>query len=170
MSSAPPTRHVPPKVVAGVALIIVGLLILLNSFVQGDIGAIILLAVGLVFLAWGILARHAGPMIPGGILSGISVGLLLVQQHTFVETESAGIITLCLGIGFLVILPLSMFFSSHPQRWSLIPGGILTVVGALLLFGGVGLDILTWVSKLWPLVLVGFGGYFLWEVYRRRSQ
>jgi hypothetical protein len=59
-------------------------------------------------------------MIPGGILSGISVGLLLVQQHLFVETDSAGIMTLCLGIGFLIVFPLSMLFSPHPQRWSLL--------------------------------------------------
>jgi uncharacterized membrane protein (UPF0136 family) len=114
------------------------------------------------------VVRHAGLMIAGGILSGLGLGLLLVTRHVFPETGSAGIIILALGAGFLVISPLSMLFSNRTQLWPLLPGSLLALIGMLLLIGSVGLDILSWARSLWPLILIVLGGYFLWEVYRRR--
>ncbi len=75
-------------------------------------------------------------------------------------TSQAGVIALAIGIGFLIIYPLSVFFTSSPQRWALIPGGILAVVGAERLMSGVSLDV-------FDLLLVLLGGYLIWEVYRR---
>jgi hypothetical protein len=128
-------RHIPAKGVAGIVLIIVGLLSLLTHFAQGGIDILILLAAGLIFLASGMIVRHAGLMIVGGILSGLGLGLLLVSRHVFPESASAGIIILALGAGFLVSSPLSMLFSNRTQHWSLIPGSILAVIGMLLLIG-----------------------------------
>ncbi len=152
-------RHVHPLVVTGIALLIVGLISLTESFLPSEIRLSLLIAAGLIFLVWGAVARYAGPLIAGGIMTGIGTGVLLAEQ-VFPGTSQVGVITLAIGIGFLIIYPLSVFFTSSPQRWALIPGGILAVVGAVHLVSGVSLDV-------FDLLLVVVGGYLIWEVYRR---
>jgi hypothetical protein len=159
MTSEVEPRHVHPLVVTGIALLIVGLLSLTESFLPREIRLSLLIAAGLIFLVWGVVVRYAGPLIAGGILSGIGAGALLAEQ-VFPGTSQVGVIALAIGIGFLIIYPLSVFFTSRPQQWALIPGGILAVVGAVRLMSGVSLDV-------FDLLLVVLGGYLIWEVYRR---
>jgi hypothetical protein len=159
MTSEVEPRHVHPLVVTGIALLIVGLLSLTESFLPREIRLSLLIAAGLIFLVWGVVVRYAGPLIAGGILSGIGAGALLAEQ-VFPGMSQVGVIALAIGIGFLIIYPLSVFFTSRPQRWALIPGGILAVVGAVRLMSGVSLDV-------FDLLLVVLGGYLIWEVYRR---
>jgi hypothetical protein len=159
MTSEAEPRHVHPMVVTGIALLIIGLLSLTDSFIPREIRLSLLIAAGLIFLVWGVVARSAGPLIAGGILSGIGTGVLLAEQ-VFPGTSQAGVIALAIGIGFLIIFPLSVFFTSRPQRWALIPGGILAVVGAVRLMSGVSLDV-------FDVILVFLGGYLIWEIYRR---
>lgn len=164
----PSSNH--PKAVAGVALIVIGLLFLLNLFIGGNVfGLIALIAAGLIFIVWGVLIRHPGPIIPGGILSGLGVGVLLVQQ-VFPHVSDGEIITLSIGLGFLIIMPLSMAVSGSRQLWALIPGGFFTVIGIYLLIGKVGLDLLSLVGRWWPIVFIVLGGYFLWDVYGRQTE
>ena len=152
-------RHVHPLVVTGMAMLVVGLLSLTESFLPREIRLSLLIAAGLLFLVWGVVVRYAGPLIAGGIMTGIGTGVLLAEQ-VFPGTSQAGVITLAIGIGFLIIYPLSAFFTSRPQRWALIPGGILAVVGAVRLLSGVPLDV-------FDLLLVLLGAYLIWEIYRR---
>jgi hypothetical protein len=152
-------RHVHPLVVTGMALLVVGLLSLTDSFLPREIRLSLLIAAGLLFLVWGVVVRYAGPLIAGGIMTGIGTGVLLAEQ-VFPGASQAGVIALALGIGFLIIYPLSAFFTSSQERWALIPGGILAVVGAVHLISGVSLDV-------FDLLLVLLGAYFIWEVYRR---
>jgi hypothetical protein len=155
-------RHVHPLVVTGIALLIIGLLSLTESFLPREIRLSLLIAAGLMFLIWGAVVRYAGPLIAGGIMTGIGTGVLLAEQ-VFPGTSQAGVIALAIGIGFLIIYPLSVFFTSNPQRWALIPGGILAVVGAVRLMSGVSLDV-------FDLLLVLLGGYLIWAVYRRSQR
>ena len=159
MTAETEPRHVHPLVVTGIALLIVGLLSLTESFLPREIRLSLLIAAGLLFLVWGVVVRYAGPLIAGGIMTGIGTGVLLAEQ-VFPGASQAGVIALAIGIGFLIIYPLSAFFTSSPQRWALIPGGILAVVGAVRLMSGVSLDV-------FDLLLVLLGGYLIWEVYRR---
>ncbi len=159
MTSEAEPRHVHPMVVTGIALLIVGLLSLTDSFVPSEIRLSLLIAAGLMFLVWGVAVRYAGPLIAGGIMTGIGTGVLLAEQ-VFPGASQVGVIALAVGIGFLIIYPLSVFFTSRPQRWALIPGGILAMVGAVRLMSGVSLDV-------FDLILVLLGGYLIWEVYRR---
>ncbi len=159
MTAEAEPHHVHPMVVTGIALLIVGLISLTESFLPSEIRLSLLIAAGLIFLAWGVVVRYAGPLIAGGIMTGIGTGVLLAEQ-VFPGTSQAGVIALAIGIGFLIIYPLSVFFTSSPQRWALIPGGILAVVGAERLMSGVSLDV-------FDLLLVLLGGYLIWEVYRR---
>ncbi len=159
MTAEAEPRHVHPLVVTGMALLVVGLLSLTESFLPREIRLSLLIAAGLLFLVWGVVVRYAGPLIAGGIMTGIGTGVLLAEQ-VFPGASQAGVIALAIGIGFLIIYPLSVFFTSRPQRWALIPGGILAVIGAVRLMSGVSLDV-------FDLLLVLLGGYLIWEVYRR---
>jgi hypothetical protein len=48
------------------------------------------------------------------------------------------------------------------MKWLLlIPGGILAAIGAILLLGGYGLQLLTLIGVAWPLILVAIGVYLL---------
>lgn len=163
-----PSRH--PKTVTGIVLIVIGLLFLMNLFIEESLfQLLVLIAAGLIFLIWGVLIRHPGPIIPGCILSGIGVGVLLAQQ-VFPHVNDGGIITLSMGLGFLLIVPVSLAVSGSKQLWALIPGSILAVTGVLLLIGKVGLDLLSLVGRWWPVGLIALGGYFLWEAYRRQPR
>jgi hypothetical protein len=55
-------RHVHPLAVTGIALLIIGLLSLTDSFVPREINMSLLIAAGLMFLVWGVVARYAGPL------------------------------------------------------------------------------------------------------------
>jgi hypothetical protein len=129
----------------------------------------IVLLLGMIFLTWGVMVRHPGPLIPGCILSGLGVGIVLSQWlFTSISGQAqGGIVTLCLGLGFLLIMPVLQFVTRQRAHWwPLIPGGILTLTGFGLLLGDAGLTMLTWTGRLWPLALIGIGGALLYQALR----
>jgi hypothetical protein len=152
----------------GAMIIVFGLLALLATLTESAfIGEAMALAIGLAFVAWGTLARQPGFMIPGGILSGIGVGVLL-SQYVFAGASGevqGGVITLCMGLGFLLIMPLQQYLTKVDRFywWPAIPGGILSFVGLSLLLGSVGLTALNWLGRLWPLALIIAGVVILYR-------
>lgn len=65
---------------ADIILILIGLLILAGEFIQSEtIGLLFLPILSLIFLAWGLLNRSIGLLIPGGILLGIGLGAYLIE-------------------------------------------------------------------------------------------
>jgi hypothetical protein len=159
----------------GAMIIVFGILALLATLTESAfIGEAIVLAIGLAFVAWGTLARQPGLMIPGGILSGIGVGVLL-SQYVFAGASGevqGGVITLCMGLGFLLIMPLQQYLTKVDQFywWPAIPGGILSFVGLSLLLGGVGLTALNWLGRLWPLALIIAGVVILYRAMGIRQR
>lgn len=155
---------------AGIGLIVIGLLILVAQFVQSDwMGLLFLPALGLIFLVWGSVARNVGLLIPGGILSGIGLGVFL-NEVVFPGLEGAGtggVFLTSFGLGWGLITLLSAIFTDQVHWWPLIPGGILGLIGGLLLMGGAGLAVLEIVGRWWPLGLIGLG---LWLLLRRGSR
>src|SRR5690348_16600287 len=76
----PVQRRPDQRLIAGVVLIVFGMLMLLATFTNSSIlGLSILPILGVLFIVWGLLARLPGPMIPGGILTGLGLGILLSQ-------------------------------------------------------------------------------------------
>jgi hypothetical protein len=152
----------------GVLIILIGTVALLATLTESAfLGEVIVLALGLAFVTWGALTRLPGLMIPGGILSGIGVGVLL-SQYVFLGATGevqGGVITLCMGLGFLLIMPLQQYLTKVDRFywWPAIPGGILSFVGLSLLLGGVGLTALNWLGRLWPLALIIAGVVILYR-------
>jgi len=157
------------RVIAGAVLIGIGLLGLATQVVQSDVlGLLFLPGLGLIFLIWGIATRNAGLLIPGGILSGIGLGALLVARVVPDSSApaSGGVFLLAFAAGWGLITLLSALFTSQTQWWALIPGGILALIGGALLMGGVGLDLLKLAGQAWPLILIAIG---LFVLLRRKS-
>lgn len=166
-ASPPPSDHVRRRQTTGMVLITIGVLTFIATIARTEIiGLLVLPALGMIFIAWGVVTKHFGFMIPGGILLGLGIGTLVQQEFmTQASSDTRGaVVVLGLALGFLAILPLCWFVAERLELWTLIPGGVLLVVGLCLLIGGTALNVLQFVGNyFWPLLLVGVGGYLLWR-------
>lgn len=156
-------------VTGGLILVGIGLAALISQFVSielpENLGLLFLPGLGAIFLAWGIINRNGGLMIPGGILSGIGWGAFAVAGPFSVwqGDGEGGIFLISLGLGFGLITLLTAVFADETHWWAVIPGSILFLIGSSLLFGGAMLTTLRWVGKLWPLGLILLG---VWVLYK----
>ena len=156
--------------VGGLVLIGIGLLFLVSRFVDfGNLGLLILPLLGVAFMTWGILTREDGLMVPGGILSGVGVGVYLIAGPLALPAgiEEGGIFLLSLGAGFASITLFTALFGKETHWWGLIPGGIIALVGLSVLFGGVFMDVLSAAGKYWPVILIGVGVYTIFKAVRQ---
>jgi hypothetical protein len=168
----PPTTSwtVNPSIITGVVVIALGLVMLIATVTDSQlVGQMIVLLLGVTFLTWGVMVRHPAPLIPGCILTGLGAGIVLGQWlFTSLSAQAqGGVITLCLGLGFLLIMPTQQFVTRQSTHWwPWIPGGILSLTGFGLLLGDAGLTMLTWIGRLWPLALIGVGVTLLYRAAR----
>jgi hypothetical protein len=154
------------KAIGGVILILIGVMAFAAQIFQNyNWGLWFLLALGVLFIVWGMGTRTVGLLIPGGIVSGLGVGTVLAggMWGKLNGVVNGGIVVLCLGLGFVSIVPLAMILGDRRQWWSLIPGGILVVIGIMLLAGAFGLQILALAGYLWPLILIAVGVYIIFK-------
>ncbi len=168
-----PARKNIDRGVIGVMLVVVGLMALAANVWNSDIiGMLVLPVLGVIFLAWGFLQRRGGLMIPGGILTGLGLGV--VAQQTILAGSSAdvrgAIVVMGLALGFLAIMPLCQLVEGRFQWWPAIPGGILLAVSLVMLAGPGGVVVLQAVNFLWPVALIVVGAYMLWLMFRPRSE
>ena len=149
--------------IGGVILILVGGLALATNFVPLS-GGLLLMAPGLAFLAWGLLARKTGLLVPGGVLSGLAAGIFLVEgpfAHA-VEPSNGGVFMLAFAGGFMLVSLLLLYTErGRLAWWPLIPGGILATIGGLLLGGENGLQALQLFGQGWPVVMIAIGVYLM---------
>lgn len=159
------------RLVGGVALIVLGLLALAAQFVELEwFGLLILPALAVIFLVWGILTRESGFFIPGGILAGLGIGTLLVAGP-FQGTEGdgqGGIFMLAFAAGWALIPIFSILFTQEKHLWALIPGAIMALIGIGLLFGGMAFTILEFLGIVWPVFLILAGIYLIFRRSRGR--
>lgn len=153
MASAqqPPEGRPPGAYVVAAVLIVLGMIGLAADYLGGD--QVIVLAVGLVFLAVYLWNRRYGFLVPGGILTGLGAGLAAGMASGGAEPV---LVPAGLGAGFLLIYALDLLVSGGVERWwPLIPGSILLVFGP---FDGAGASGAPRAAAFWPpLVLVAFG-------------
>ena len=161
---------------AGVIVIAIGLFFLAAQFVP-DIGRYIVLAIGLIFLAAFVVRREYGFLIPGCIVSGVGVGVVLAS--TLDDPWSGASVLLSIAGGFLAIWIISTVMHSANKDWPdgdsrdaakalwwpLIPGGILALIGLIVLAeDGVAAGLLRW----WPVLIIGAGLIILGASLGRR--
>ncbi len=115
-------------------------------------------AVGLAFLVAYALTRRYGFLVPGGILTGLGVGIIYESQ---MHARGATVV-LGLGLGFLGIYAVDAAARKTPRGWwPLIPGGVLTLIGLL---QAAGQEFLGSIGRWWPVLLIAVGAYL---VFRR---
>jgi hypothetical protein len=113
-----------PRRLTGMLLIAGGLLWALVATTDLD-ATLVVPGVGLAFIAAYLVTRQYGLLIPGGILTGLGVGLVVAAQGGPDEAVVLG-----LGLGFVAIPVIDgRLGDGDAAWWPLIPGGILTVVG-----------------------------------------
>ena len=119
------------RIVAGVILIVFGAASLLQRWL--DVGNFIILLLGLGMLVWGSVSHRTGWIIPGGVLTGIGLGILAMEGSWFFPlADQNGIFLVCFAFGWFLITILTGLFTCT-QWWALIPGGIMAVVGGSIL-------------------------------------
>jgi uncharacterized membrane protein HdeD (DUF308 family) len=146
--------------VVGALLIIIGLFFLLNQFVElpglESLAIYFVLGLGLLFLVWGVITREAGLMIPGGILSGIGLGIALVAgPFEFDDGDlSGGVFMGAFALGWVLITVFTALFTDETHWWPLIPAAIMAIISGALLVEGPFEVVLEWLGKLWPVALI----------------
>jgi hypothetical protein len=160
-------RHGLPHVGAGVVLVTIGLLMFVGQFIHSDVvDTSFILVLGLVLLFWGCATRHPGPIIAGGIVSGIGLGTALTVAGwptTTSEEAQGAVFLLAFALGWGSIPVLTALFTPHMHWWPLLPGGVLAFVGVSLLLGEFGTQMLIALGTGWPVLLVAVGLYLLWR-------
>lgn len=146
----------------GAFLIILGILFLAGQWLPN--GAwLVLPAIASLLMAWGIITRTAGPLIPAGILSGIALGAFLNGYYPEGDDTGGGVFLLGFAAGWLLISLLTFVFTSERHWWPLIPAGIMGFIGLSLFMGGFMMTALAWIGQLWPLILIGIGAYMVYQ-------
>lgn len=153
--------------ITGIALVLIGLFVFASQYVQSKwLGLAFLPGLGIIFLAWGLISRSFGLLIPGGILSGLGAGVFLIEGpfSSLEELNKAGLIMVNFAAGWALIALLSRFTSGKFELWPLIPGAIIGLIGAALFTGGKVLVIMNLIGKSLPLGLIAVGLYLiLWR-------
>ena len=115
------------RIAAGVILVLFGAATLLQRWL--DIGNYIVILLGLGMLIWGSVSRRSGWIIPGGVLTGIGLGILAMQDPwQFPVADQSGVFLVCFALGWFLITLLTALFTCT-QLWALIPGGIMALIG-----------------------------------------
>ena len=160
------------SVVSGFGLIVLGSVFLLSQYVDFD-GYLVLPALGIGFIAWSILGRNKGLMIPGGIMSGIALGSILAESAlaTRLEGDAAGgLFMLGFAAGWVAITVLTLLFFGDFQWWPLIPGGIMALIGIGIFTDGVLLELLGQIGRFWPVILIAIGLSIIWKRFSEDQQ
>lgn len=152
--------------VGGIVLVAIGAVMLIGQFANSTFtGALILPALAVIFLAWGISTRRAALMVPAGIFIGLSIGTWLMLSDWVTRNASdeaqGGIFLLAFAAGWASISALTAIFTEETHWWPLIPAGIMALIGTALLIGGTALQALAWLGYIWPLGLVAIGLFLL---------
>ncbi|GJM39753.1 MAG: hypothetical protein DHS20C20_00350 [Ardenticatenaceae bacterium] len=147
----------------GLILLAIGLIALAGQFVTISIpenmGLLIVPGLGAMFLAWGILSKNAGLVIPGGILSGVGWGIYAISGPFSIwqGDNEGGVFLIFLGLGFGLITLVTAVFTKETHLWALIPGSIIAFIGFAILFGGALMTVVAFLGKLWPVILILLG-------------
>lgn len=145
--------------VVGLVLVFSGVA-LLGVFQLSIPAAIAPALVGAALLGAFALTRSYGFLVPGGVLTGLGIGLLVETRQ-----GTGGAVPIGLGAGFVFVTLLDHLSAGgrSGRWWPLLPGGVLLVIGLAQYLESRG--ILVPLARWWPALLVIAG---VWRLYRQR--
>jgi len=156
----------------GIALLVIGAAVLLSryAFFAGP-GAIVL-GIGVLFLLVSAARGFSGPLLPGGILTGLGAGLLLRRtlEPRFPEW---GVILLGLSAGFLFVGAVDAAKGRSRRPSPIFPGvvlGLLAILSALR-----RTPAFRWISdvdlqEVWPWAAVAAGLFLVGRAFFRERR
>ncbi len=151
------------QVAAGLALVVLGGVLLALERQDGSPDHLFLILVGGVFAAGYFYKKAFGLLIPGGILMGLGLGLAYddLYSDSFVHGESA---VFGIGVGFLLIYVVSLLYERVHRWWPLILGAILIIA-----------SFPDWALKdqildYWPVAVMAVGLFLLLRGVRARQK
>ena len=119
------------RIAVGIVLILVGAATLFQRWF--DIGNFVVLLLGVGMLVWGSISHRTGWIIAGGVLTGIGLGILVMEgPWQFPAADQNGVFLICFAFGWFLIAILTALFTCM-QWWALIPGGIMGLIGGSIL-------------------------------------
>lgn len=145
--------------VVGLGLVFTGAA-LIAVFQFGMSGAIAPALVGAALLGAFAITRSQGYLVPGGVLTGLGIGLLVETMQ-----GPGGAVPIGLGAGFVFVSLLDHLAAGgrSGRWWPLVPGLLLLTIGWAQYAQSRGM--LTSLERWWPALLIVAG---LWMLYRRR--
>ena len=149
------------RLVAGLVLIVLGLLFFWLEQIQNVGQSVIFFVVGSLFLGAYLYAKSYGLLIPACLLLGLGTGTLLDDGDIVQEPWQIG-----LGFGFLGIWLIALLYERKSHWWPLIPGGILLVSAFSL--GEQMMEFLF--SGGWPLILVAIGVVIVISTFTKNTE
>ncbi len=139
------------RILAGIILILLGLLIIFLKFSTFHHPNSFLLLIGGLFLAAYFYNKSYGLLIPGCLLLGIALSSGgMGYYHTFNNSSSWG-----LGFGFFAIFLIDLLYQGKTHWWPLIPGTILVITGIR--------KSSFWMVKFWPVLIILLGLYIIFK-------
>ena len=118
-------------------------------------GESLVLVLGVELLIWAWAARDDGPLIAGGVLTGVGAAILLVAGPLAGADPNliGGAFVVLVAAGFAMVGAASRLLLGRWMPWALITAGVVGVIGTALLLGGDVLSgLFSWVVPLGLLV------------------
>jgi hypothetical protein len=137
----------------GIALVVIGALWLLTTLAGGDSGWLWIAALSALFLYFHRRQRNPGLAVPGGVLAGVAVGIVLESLLPF--DGSAFLIGLAGGFYLVKVL------EPRVHAWAVYPASILAAIAALVF--------VTQNALLIAVVLIGGGAWLLLRNARTKT-
>lgn len=140
----------------GLMILLIGFGVLEDAFVA----MYVLFSIGLPFLVVYLLNRENWwALIPAYVMFSIGIMVALIDTHFLTDFGIPAYVMFAIALPFFVV-----YFMNRRQRWALIPGGIMAVMG-LAFFAGTDLA-----GYVIPAVLMVFGAWLLLRSVGRKSE
>jgi hypothetical protein len=166
-----PTRRVNPAIFGGILLIVAGALALVSNWI--DIGNTFVLFIGLAMLVLGCVTHNAGWIIPGGIVSGVGLGVFISEMPFMADSQfsvdGGSVFLISMAVGFGLVSLCARLFTAQKHDWALIPAGILAFIGALIALDSPLLQTLEFTRYIVPAGLVLVGIILIFSVTKKQQ-
>ena len=160
------------KLFLGSILILAGtFMVLANFFKLSIFGILFLPLLGLLFIIWSIVSKESELLVPGGIIEGLGLGLVVTSLLSgFNEPTRGGLFFIGFSIGWFLITLLCKLIFKKIILWPFIPGFLLLLLGFLIMIGDKGFKLFQNLNIIWPFILIVAGLIIILTFFKVKSR